>query len=55
MEEVNNLLREAWEKAYERGIILRSVSFGATETYGGNLKLHDVDFDAKLKESNQNE
>lgn len=52
MEEVNNLLREAWKKAYERGIVLRIVNFTTTKTYCDNIKLHGVNFDAELRERN---
>lgn len=53
MNEVNDLLRKAWQKAYDSGVILTAVEFEITETCCGNHKLMKLKTEAELKQESQ--
>ena len=50
MNEVHELLQQAWQKAYEQGFVLRSADFRMIETHYNNQQLTDVRVDGYLKE-----
>lgn len=50
MNEVQQLLRQAWRKAYEQGIVLNQVDFNIAETLVREYLLLNIDVDARMKE-----
>jgi len=50
MNEVQELLREAWKKAYEQGVVLNQVDFNVVQSVGGEYGLLNIDMDARMKE-----
>ena len=50
MEEVQDLLREAWQKAYDKGFVITDAQFRTVDTYCGNKKLRNVGVDGYLME-----
>ncbi|QDP59326.1 MAG: hypothetical protein Tp136SUR676911_65 [Prokaryotic dsDNA virus sp.] len=53
MNEVQQLLREAWQKAYENWVVLNNVDFNLTQNMVGEYSLINIDIDARMKEQSK--
>lgn len=50
MNEVKALLKQAWEKAKDSGVIIEQVDFNIYKELSGNAYLSDIKFQAEMKE-----